>query len=213
MGRSQLKSSPSWPVADVLSSDLVFLHLDKTAQHAPQGMVRPTSLCVHRSQSNRAGQGCQQRQNGSGGAKSGSTPAASNHRRVPRIRPSRSDPMHPPESHGCRRGPRSRLSQTRKVALQDVRDEKDYDVRELPLAEARLERLQKEVVPSRPRQFPPCWCSNRAISNQHRKVRRVVERGEGGDTHMCRAHSNVDHGGRVAVRSIKLFPRQTRGCV
>ena len=34
-----------------------------------------------------------------------------------------------------------------KVALQDARDERDYDMREVPLAEARLERLQKEVAP------------------------------------------------------------------
>ena len=39
------------------------------------------------------------------------------------------------------------------VALQDARDEKEYDVREVPLAEARLERLLKEVVPVR--QTPP----------------------------------------------------------
>ena len=39
------------------------------------------------------------------------------------------------------------------VALQDAMDEKEYDLREVPLAEARLERLQKEVVP--PRQTPP----------------------------------------------------------
>ena len=39
------------------------------------------------------------------------------------------------------------------VALQDARDEKEYDMREVPLAEARLERLQKEVVPLH--QTPP----------------------------------------------------------
>ena len=39
------------------------------------------------------------------------------------------------------------------VALQDARDEKEYDVREVLLAEARLERLLKEVVPVR--QTPP----------------------------------------------------------
>ena len=39
------------------------------------------------------------------------------------------------------------------VAVQDAKDEKDSDMREVPLAEARLERLQKEVVPLR--QTPP----------------------------------------------------------
>ena len=36
------------------------------------------------------------------------------------------------------------------VALQEALNEKDYDIRELLLAEARLERLQKEVATSRP---------------------------------------------------------------
>ena len=35
------------------------------------------------------------------------------------------------------------------VALRDARDDKEYDVREVPLAEARLERFLKEVVPVR----------------------------------------------------------------
>ena len=38
------------------------------------------------------------------------------------------------------------------VALQDAMEENEYDIREVPLAEARLE-LQKEIVP--PRQTPP----------------------------------------------------------
>ena len=40
------------------------------------------------------------------------------------------------------------------VALQEAMDEKEYDIRELPLAEARLERLQKEVAMSRPATRP-----------------------------------------------------------
>ena len=36
------------------------------------------------------------------------------------------------------------------VALQEAINEKDYDIRELPMAEARLERLHKEVATSRP---------------------------------------------------------------
>ena len=36
------------------------------------------------------------------------------------------------------------------VALQEAMDEKDYDIRELPLADARLERLEKEIATSRP---------------------------------------------------------------
>ena len=36
------------------------------------------------------------------------------------------------------------------VALQEAMDEKDYDIRELLLAEARLERFQKEIATSRP---------------------------------------------------------------
>ena len=40
------------------------------------------------------------------------------------------------------------------VALQEAINEKDYDIRELPLAEARLERFQKEVATSRPAPGP-----------------------------------------------------------
>ena len=39
------------------------------------------------------------------------------------------------------------------VALQEAMDEKDYDIRELPSAEVRLEKLQKKVVT--PRHAPP----------------------------------------------------------
>ena len=39
------------------------------------------------------------------------------------------------------------------VALQDAKDEEDYDVREVSLAESRLERFQEEFVPVR--QTPP----------------------------------------------------------
>ena len=51
------------------------------------------------------------------------------------------------------------------VALQDARDEKDYDVREVP--QARLERLLKEVVPVR--QTPPVS----TVSDLEAEVRRL----------------------------------------
>ena len=39
-------------------------------------------------------------------------------------------------------------------ALQDAMDEKDHDMREVPLAETRPKRLQKEVVPPQSPQCP-----------------------------------------------------------
>ena len=56
------------------------------------------------------------------------------------------------------------------VAWQDAEDEKDYDMREVPLAEARLERLQKVVVP--PRQTPPVS----SVSDLEAEVQRLRTR-------------------------------------
>ena len=53
------------------------------------------------------------------------------------------------------------------VALQDAMDDKEYDLREVLLAEARLERVQKKLVP--PRQTPPAS----AVSNLEAEVQRL----------------------------------------
>ena len=53
-----------------------------------------------------------------------------------------------------------------RVALQDALDEKEYDSRELPLAEARLERLLAESVPVSPAEVTPQDLGNQVTSLQ-----------------------------------------------
>ena len=67
------------------------------------------------------------------------------------------------------------------VALQDAMEEKEYDIREVPLAEARLERLQKEIVPRR--QTPPI--STDLEAEVHR-LRTLLAQMEASQSNLCR---------------------------
>ena len=177
----------------------------ETAQHAPQRMVRCTdgvgadcawsssqdrAVAISSGHSqNRAGQGVQQRQTGSGGAKRGSTPPQ-RPATVVREEDARAGPSGAstkvsrwqaalsslgdgdmegnvhwswrcvweqkhseelPVAHQISRKKSSLVANEKirlaQVALQNARGEKDHDVREILLAEARLERFLKKVVP------------------------------------------------------------------
>ena len=67
------------------------------------------------------------------------------------------------------------------VPFQDVMEEKEYDIREVPLAEARLDRLQTEIVP--PRQTPPI--STDLEAEVHR-LRTLLAQMEASQSNLCR---------------------------
>ena len=66
------------------------------------------------------------------------------------------------------------------VALQDAM-EKEYDMREVPLAEARLERLQKEIVP--PRKTQPIPTDQEA---EVQRLRTLLAQMEASQSNLCR---------------------------
>ena len=67
------------------------------------------------------------------------------------------------------------------VALQDAMEEKEHDMREVPLAEARLERLQKEIVPHR--QTPPISTD---LEAEVQRLRTLLAQMEASQSNLCR---------------------------